>query len=183
HHPGGGGGAPPDVAGRSRPRGRSGDHADPRGHLGGQRPGQEGVGAVASVVDQHDRGGPRSRPGRQPLEQGHQGPPTDGGDHDVVGRGLRRPAHARRRRRGIDEGGGGSGHPVLPNMAPRRTRKGPSTSRSMGAEPKHSRASWGSSTIGRPDVLRLVLISTGTPVRASNRSSSSATSGSSAPST
>ena len=35
-----------------------------------------------------------------------------------------------------------------------------------GAEPKHSSASRGSSTIGRPAVFRLVLTTTGTPVRA-----------------
>src|SRR5919107_1455747 len=42
----------------------------------------------------------------------------------------------------------------------RRTTKGPIASRSTGAEPKHSRASRGSSTIGRPAVLRLVLTTT-----------------------
>src|SRR5699024_7148175 len=47
----------------------------------------------------------------------------------------------------------------------RRTRWGPRTRRSTGAEPKSSSASRGSSTIGRPAVLRLVLMTTGSPVR------------------
>src|SRR5690242_11051836 len=63
--------------------------------------------------------------------------------------------------------------------ADRRTRNGPIASTSTGAEPKHSSASRGSSTIGRPAVFRLVLTTTGTPVRRSTASSRRATSGSS----
>src|SRR3954464_8865432 len=60
----------------------------------------------------------------------------------------------------------------------RRTTNGPIASRSTGAEPKHSRASRGSSTIGRPAVFREVLTTTGTPVRAAKASSIRATRGS-----
>src|SRR4051812_8883736 len=65
----------------------------------------------------------------------------------------------------------------------RRTTNGPIASRSTGAEPKHSSASRGSSTIGRPAVLRLVFTTTGTPVRRSKPSSIRATSGSASRST
>ena len=51
-------------------------------------------------------------------------------------------------------------------------------SRSTGAEPKHSSASRGSSTIGRPAVFSDVLTTTGTPVRSWKASSIRATSGS-----
>ncbi len=44
-------------------------------------------------------------------------------------------------------------------------RNGPIASASTGAEPKHSSASRGSSTIGRPAVLKLVLMTTGVPVK------------------
>src|SRR5690606_5847026 len=47
----------------------------------------------------------------------------------------------------------------------RRTRWGPRTGRSTGAEPKRWSASRGSSTMGRPAVLSLVLMTTGRPVR------------------
>ena len=67
--------------------------------------------------------------------------------------------------------------------AGRRRRTGRSPAASTGAEPKHSSASRGSSTIGRPAVFRDVLTTTGTPVRASKASSMRATSGSSARST
>jgi hypothetical protein len=50
--------------------------------------------------------------------------------------------------------------------------------RPIGAEPKHLRASRGSSTIGSSAVLKLVLISTGVPVRRSKQRSNLATSGS-----
>ena len=95
---------------------------------------------------------------RRRRERGEQPPseaPPDGRDDDVVGS---RTAHATssgaRRQRG--------------GRAGRRTTNGPIASRSTGAEPKHSSASRGSSTIGRPAVLRRVLTTTGTPVRASN---------------
>src|SRR3954454_19067074 len=48
----------------------------------------------------------------------------------------------------------------------------------MGDEPKHSNASLGLSTMGRPAVLRLVLTTTGRPVRLSNDASMRARSGS-----
>ena len=50
----------------------------------------------------------------------------------------------------------------------RRTRCGPSTRTSTGADPNSSSASRGSSTMGRPAVFRLGLMTTGSPVRASN---------------
>ena len=60
----------------------------------------------------------------------------------------------------------------------RRTTNGPMASRSTGAEPKHSSASRGSSTIGRPAVFSDVLTTTGTPVRRSKASRQRAISGS-----
>ena len=65
----------------------------------------------------------------------------------------------------------------------RVSRYGPIASASTGLEPKHSSASRGSSTIGRPAVFSDVLTTTGTPVRASKHSSIRATSGSSSRST
>ena len=55
--------------------------------------------------------------------------------------------------------------------AARSSRNGPIASASTGAEPKHSSASRGLSTIGRPAVLSDVLTTTGTPVRRSTASS------------
>ena len=55
------------------------------------------------------------------------------------------------------------------------TARGPG--RPPGAEPKHSSASRGSSTMGRPAVFRLVFTITGRPVRAAKPSSIPATSG------
>ena len=60
----------------------------------------------------------------------------------------------------------------------RRTAYGPIANRSTGEEPKHSNASRGSSTMGRPAVFRLVLTTTGSPVSSSKVPSTRATSGS-----
>src|SRR5690606_25141055 len=74
---------------------------------------------------------------------------------------------------GVVDGVAHGAHPF------RRTANGPMASRSTGAEPKHSNASRGSSTIGRPAVLRLVFTTVGSPVLRSNAVSMSASSGSS----
>ena len=81
---------------------------------------------------------------------------------------LEQPLQRRAARRRDDDRRSSRRHP--PRIArPRRRRNGPIASASTGAEPKHSSASRGSSTIGRPAVLSEVLTTTGTPVRASKR--------------
>ena len=65
----------------------------------------------------------------------------------------------------------------------RRTTNGPIARRSTGADPKRSRASRGSSTIGRPRCSGRCCTTTGAPVRSSKRSSTAATRGSSRRST
>src|SRR5690606_2640531 len=90
-------------------------------------------------------------------------------------------------RRRDDEGGGEhdrqpAGHWRSPygcaTEPGRATRYEPIASRSIGEEPKHSRASLMSSTIGRPAVFRLVFTTTGSPVRRSKPCNIRATSGS-----
>src|SRR5215218_8596907 len=156
--PGPRGPPPPEVPGRRRSRAPPGDHLDPTAEPPRTpRPRQQRPRPVAPVVDQEHPPGQRPDPSPEGVQQPPQAGPPDRRHDDVEGHGRVKAA--------------------------RRTRNGPRARTSTGADPKHSRASRGSSTIGRPAVLRLVLTTTGTPVRRSTPSSSRATSGSSSRST
>ncbi|MFF1794026.1 hypothetical protein ACFVXQ_07305, partial [Kitasatospora sp. NPDC058263] len=163
--------APAGVAGGRRAVPAARHHRDPvpegRRDLDVQRP------AVGQrpVVHQHHAFRCRAAcPGECGEGDGETRPAERRDDHRVRGIGAVRHARA------PDRSG-----PA--NSVPRRTTNGPRASRSIGAEPKHSKASRTSSTIGRPAVLRLVLTTTGRPVSSSNRSSIRAVSGSSTGST
>src|SRR5699024_10160537 len=119
--------------------------------------------SVHPVVDDHDLGGCDLGRGRK-------------GGAECLSQPV--PAHRRN-----DKSVLGRTHDDTLSCPRRRTRKGPSARTSTGAEPKHSNASRGESTMGRPDVLRLVFTSTGSPDRSSNSASRRAVSGSSSGST
>ena len=136
-------GVPPaEVAGPGRPAAAGADH--PR------RPGRSRSRAAPVPRRAVRAGRPRRRPGSRAA--GSAGPAPRAA-----------PAALGRPTVGHDHRGGRCGH--RPSDLRRRTTNGPIASRSTGAEPKHSSASRGSSTIGRPAVLRLVLTTTGRPVR------------------
>ena len=101
-------------------------------------------------------------------------------DHHLLGRAGRLPRPQRGQavaQAGPPDGGDRPRRRIMPGQSPAPTRNGPIASTSTGVEPKHSSASRRSSTIGRPAVLRLVLTSTGRPVRCSKAASRAASSG------
>ena len=123
---------------------RSGKGQDERSSRAGRR--------VGPVVDDDDLLRPRAALRGEAVEQrsrGSAGPPW-ARRRSRAGRQRSRRASSRRR---AASGARGAGR--RPARRPARTRSSSSASR-------------GSSTIGRPAVLRLVLTTTGSPVRASN---------------
>src|SRR5690606_3827006 len=152
-------GPPPDVAGGRRTAAARAEDVDgdaARGYV-------ERLGAVERAVgDEDDPRGCRAVLAEHVGEHvAERGAPDGRQDDGVV-------AHATATGASSSTARAASAASDVAKSWARWTRCGPRTRRSTGADPKSSSASRGSSTIGRPAVLRLVLMTTGRPVRSAN---------------